>query len=55
MFPLTAYVRSESREEPIHLLIEADLYGSLLLGDLPQSSLGKPIAQKIALGSYPVQ
>jgi len=37
-------------QQSIHLLIEADLYGSLLLGDLCQGSLGTLTAQKTALG-----
>jgi hypothetical protein len=37
-------------QRPIHLLIGADLYGSLLLGDLRQGPLGTPTAQKIAIG-----
>lgn len=35
---------------PIHLLIGADLYGSLLLGDLRQGPIGTPTAQSTALG-----
>jgi len=37
-------------KEPIHLLIGADLYESLLLGDLRQDPLGTPTAQKTELG-----
>jgi len=40
---------SESRES-IHLLIGADLYGSLLTGNLRQGPLGTPTAQRTALG-----
>lgn len=36
---------------PIHLLIGADLYGSLLLGDLRQSLLGTPTA-RCSIGYY---
>lgn len=37
-------------DHPIHLLIGADLYGSLLLGDLRQGPIGTPTAQSTALG-----
>jgi len=39
-----------SSHHPIHLLIGADLYGSLLMNDLRQGPLGTPTAQLTALG-----
>lgn len=39
-----------SGNQPIHLLIGADLYGSLLLGELRQGPFGIPTAQGTALG-----
>src|SRR5436190_18985799 len=36
--------------QPIHLLIGADLYGSLLLNDLRQGPIGTPTAQSTVLG-----
>jgi len=36
--------------QPIHLLIGADLYGSLLMSDLRQGPPGTPTAQRTALG-----
>jgi len=42
--------------EPIHLLVGADLYRSLLLRDLHQDPLGTPMAKKPNLaGSYLIQ
>jgi len=35
---------------PIHLLIGADLYGTLLLNEIKQGPIGTPTAQRTALG-----
>lgn len=39
-----------SSNHPIHVLIGADLYGSLLINDLRQGPIGTPTAQKTVLG-----
>jgi len=39
-----------SGRHPIHLLIGADLYGSLLLGDIRKGPMGTPTAQSTILG-----
>jgi len=52
---LTLADPNPASQEPIHLLIGVDLYGSLLSCDLRQDLLDTSTVQKPALGSYLVQ